>query len=308
MIKARAWPVRAMYMLIAAALAISLFIAAAPAQKVNAAPDEVKAEWSMVDTPTLDGWVVAPESVIYDYALASEGDVAYAVVYAYDETCVDSTPADPAYRLLKSDNGAATWTDLTDTLTDQLADDGYNLTALLQVATDWVDPDFVAVALVVDLYAVTSVHVYISIDGGDTFVDAGEVEDLPAYLDDTAPNYGVSDLAVSYEVDGKRDIAIGGWAVGATYGSAGIFRCTVTGDSPGAWVDATAIAIQNQLGTRTHPIINTAIIGAFARILEIPPMDMIYDAIKEDIHIKPEQNIQASRLAYDSVQVFGLVD
>ncbi|CAB1058915.1 hypothetical protein D1BOALGB6SA_3673 [Olavius sp. associated proteobacterium Delta 1] len=75
-----------------------------------------------------------------------------------------------------------------------------------------------------------------------------------------------------------------------------------------AWVDATAIAIQNQLGTRTHPIINTAIIGAFARIMEIPPMEMICDAIKEDIHTKPEQNIQASQVAYDSVRIVGLVD
>jgi 2-oxoacid:acceptor oxidoreductase gamma subunit (pyruvate/2-ketoisovalerate family) len=79
-----------------------------------------------------------------------------------------------------------------------------------------------------------------------------------------------------------------------------------------AWVDATAIAIQNQLGTRTHPIINTAIIGAFARILEIPPMEMICDAIEEEIHTKPEQNpeqnIQAAQAADDWVQVFGLVD
>ncbi len=75
-----------------------------------------------------------------------------------------------------------------------------------------------------------------------------------------------------------------------------------------AWVDATAIAIRNRLGTRTHPIINTAIIGAFARILEIPPMEMIADAIQEDIHTKPEQNIQACRDAYGGVKVFGLVE
>jgi pyruvate ferredoxin oxidoreductase gamma subunit/2-oxoisovalerate ferredoxin oxidoreductase gamma subunit len=75
-----------------------------------------------------------------------------------------------------------------------------------------------------------------------------------------------------------------------------------------AWVDATAIAIQNRLGTRTHPIINTAIIGAFARILEIPPMAMVCDAIRQDIHTQPEQNIQASQAAYDRVQIFGLVD
>ena len=75
-----------------------------------------------------------------------------------------------------------------------------------------------------------------------------------------------------------------------------------------ARVDATGIAIRNQLGTRTHPIINTAIIGAFARLLEMPPMEMICDAIKEDIAIKPEQNIQAAKEAYENVNVFGLVD
>ncbi len=75
-----------------------------------------------------------------------------------------------------------------------------------------------------------------------------------------------------------------------------------------ACVDATAIAIQNRLGTRTHPIINTAIIGAFARILEMPPMEMICDAINEDIHVKSEQNIQACKDAYKNVQILGLVD
>jgi len=74
-----------------------------------------------------------------------------------------------------------------------------------------------------------------------------------------------------------------------------------------AWVDATAIAIRNQLGSRTHPIINTAIIGAFARILESPPLDTIAAAIQEEIHTKPEQNIQACQDAYESVKIVGLV-
>src|SRR4030042_3931256 len=104
MIQARAWPVRAMYILIAAALAISLFITAAPAQKVSGADDDIAAEWTTVPTPTTEGWVLAPESVIIDYALASAGEVAYAVVYNdYD--------SDDEYYLLKSDDGAATWSD-----------------------------------------------------------------------------------------------------------------------------------------------------------------------------------------------------
>ena len=75
-----------------------------------------------------------------------------------------------------------------------------------------------------------------------------------------------------------------------------------------ACVDATGIAVQNELGTRTHPIINTAMIGAFARILKMPPLEMIAEAIKEDIPIKPAQNIQASKEAYKNVQLYGLIE
>ena len=75
-----------------------------------------------------------------------------------------------------------------------------------------------------------------------------------------------------------------------------------------AWVDATGIAIQNQLGTRTHPIINTAMIGAFGRVLQMPPLEMISGAIKEDISTRPEQNIRAAKNAYDSVQILGPVN
>ena len=74
-----------------------------------------------------------------------------------------------------------------------------------------------------------------------------------------------------------------------------------------ACVDATGIAIRNRLGTPTHPIINTAMIGAFTRMLEMPPLGMIFDAIKEDITINPEQNISASKDAYDGVQLIGIV-
>jgi len=210
-----------MYMLIAAVLAISLLITAAPAQEVRGASNDVNAEWTRVSTPTTDGWVLAPEAVIYDYALADGGDVAYAVVEAYDEDY-----ANYGYRLLKSDDGAATWDDITDALED--ADDGATIFSLLQVATDWEDPDFVAVAV----REAGELRVYISDDGGDTFEDAGEVVDGSVYLDKNK----VSDLAVSYEDDGEREIAIGGQD---TTGNAALFRCTVDGDNPGAWKDAT---------------------------------------------------------------------
>jgi hypothetical protein len=234
MTNARAWSMRALYILIAAAFAIGLFITAAPAQTVNAADDEVKAEWSTVATPTLDGWVLAPESTLDDFAYASEGDVAYVVAQAYDEDW-----ANGGYYLLKSDNGAATWTDLTSGLEDMIdLDDGDYIEALLRVETDGSDPDFVAVAVYWWDNTDTNYHlnVFFSTDGGDTFIDAGEVEDGGLTFNYIMPNYGFTDLAVSPEVDGKRYIAAGGVA---SDGDAGLFRCLITGDSPGAWEDAT---------------------------------------------------------------------
>ena len=75
-----------------------------------------------------------------------------------------------------------------------------------------------------------------------------------------------------------------------------------------ACVDGTGIAIQNQLGTSTHPIINTAMIGAFARIMEMPALEAIADAIKEDILVKPQQNIHASEQAFENVRIIGMID
>jgi len=74
-----------------------------------------------------------------------------------------------------------------------------------------------------------------------------------------------------------------------------------------ACVDATGIAKEYHLGTRTHPIINTAMVGAFARMLAMPPLVAIAEAIREDIPIKPEQNLLASQAAYENVQLIGLV-
>jgi hypothetical protein len=227
MIQTRAWPVKAMYILIAVALAISLFITAAPALKVSAAADDVKAEWDRVPTPTAKDWVLAPNSTIIDYALAEAGDVAYAIVEGWN---FEQDPAAPKYGywLLKSENGAATWTDITDAL--EKVRTTQNITELLLVATDWVDADFVAVALT---ETDATVHVFVSKDGGRTFRDANEVRDVRYFSN---PNF-VSDLAVSFEgADNTRDIAISGRD---DQSNAALFRSTVTGDIAGAWDDAT---------------------------------------------------------------------
>jgi 2-oxoacid:acceptor oxidoreductase gamma subunit (pyruvate/2-ketoisovalerate family) len=74
-----------------------------------------------------------------------------------------------------------------------------------------------------------------------------------------------------------------------------------------ALVDATHIAVRCDLGTRTHPMINTAMIGAFARIMEMPPLDIITAAIRTEIATKPDDNIRALKQAYAQVNMVGLV-
>jgi 2-oxoacid:acceptor oxidoreductase gamma subunit (pyruvate/2-ketoisovalerate family) len=74
-----------------------------------------------------------------------------------------------------------------------------------------------------------------------------------------------------------------------------------------ALVDATHIAVRCDLGTRTHPLINTAMIGAFARIMEMPPLDIIAGAIRTEIANKPDNNIRALKQAYAQVNAVGLV-
>ena len=75
-----------------------------------------------------------------------------------------------------------------------------------------------------------------------------------------------------------------------------------------AFVDANRIASRNQLGTRTHPIVNTAMMGAFAHILGMPPLDAIRAVIQEEIPDTHMQNVAAAEEAYREVQILGLVE
>jgi len=219
MTKTRAWPVKLMYMLIAAALAISLIVIAAPTQRVSADPGLSK--WTKVSTPSQEGVVLAPSSDIVDFAVGATGEVAYAV---FQGSVLKNKAAVSDTWLLKSDDGAATWKDLNDALDDvlQQAGQGEEIDELLQVACDADDPDFLAVALVVD----GEVRVFISDDGGATFKDTGKVN---------IPSNMIFAFEVSPAVAGERNIAIGG-----SNGSKGlIFRSTTQADVATAWIDAT---------------------------------------------------------------------
>ncbi len=67
-------------------------------------------------------------------------------------------------------------------------------------------------------------------------------------------------------------------------------------------VDATKIAVRNGLGSVTQPIVNTAILGAVAKVLKIVSIDSIAAAIEEDVPGKATANIQAAREAFEEAE------
>ncbi len=73
-----------------------------------------------------------------------------------------------------------------------------------------------------------------------------------------------------------------------------------------ATVDASRIALHNRLGSRTHPIVNTSILGAFARATRIVSLDAVCEAIRQEVPAKQEANVEAAREAYESLNFVHL--
>jgi len=70
-----------------------------------------------------------------------------------------------------------------------------------------------------------------------------------------------------------------------------------------ATVDASAVALRHGLGSRTHPIVNTAILGAFARATGIVGLEAVLEAVRELVPQHLEENLAAAREAYERVVV-----
>lgn len=66
-----------------------------------------------------------------------------------------------------------------------------------------------------------------------------------------------------------------------------------------ATINATGIAVKHKLGTLAAPIVNTAIVGAVIKILNLTRLESLLEAIKEGVPIKPEDNMAAAKDAYE---------
>lgn len=70
-----------------------------------------------------------------------------------------------------------------------------------------------------------------------------------------------------------------------------------------ATIDASAIAVEHGLGTRQHPIVNTAILGAFAKQSGLIRLDSVVAAIIDEVPFKQDENAQAARDAFEKVKL-----
>ncbi|MDP8254205.1 MAG: 2-oxoacid:acceptor oxidoreductase family protein [Candidatus Alcyoniella australis] len=67
-----------------------------------------------------------------------------------------------------------------------------------------------------------------------------------------------------------------------------------------ATVDAQSIALRFHLGSRSSPIVNTSILGGFAKATGLVGIDSVVEAIVEEVPIKPDNNAEAARVAYEA--------
>ena len=72
-----------------------------------------------------------------------------------------------------------------------------------------------------------------------------------------------------------------------------------------ATVDATAIAVKHGLGSKEAPIVNTAILGAFAKATGIVKLESIVESIMESAPAKKKENAEAAKDAYEAVILGG---
>lgn len=64
-------------------------------------------------------------------------------------------------------------------------------------------------------------------------------------------------------------------------------------------VDASRIAIANRLGSASSPIVNTAILGCFAKATGLVGIGSVKEAIMGEVPIKAEANALAAQQAFD---------
>jgi len=75
-----------------------------------------------------------------------------------------------------------------------------------------------------------------------------------------------------------------------------------------ATVDASGIARAHGIGSKTQPIVNTAILGAFAVYSQIVSLDAVLEAIRNDVPLATEANVTAAEEAAYAVRTAPMLE
>lgn len=110
----------------------------------------------------------------------------------------------------------------------------------------------------------------------------------------------VLDASILHNTDIGKTVKPGGWIVVNSSGEPDLSR--QSGDFKVATVDANDIAVSHTLGTRQSAIVNTAILGAFAKITGVVKLESLLATIDQFVPVKSEENAEATREAYELVK------
>jgi 2-oxoacid:acceptor oxidoreductase gamma subunit (pyruvate/2-ketoisovalerate family) len=75
----------------------------------------------------------------------------------------------------------------------------------------------------------------------------------------------------------------------------------INGSFRAVGVDAIKIALQHGLGSKSAPVINTVILGAYARVSGDLMLPNLLEAIEKGVPMNPKQNMAAAEAAYQAV-------
>lgn len=73
-----------------------------------------------------------------------------------------------------------------------------------------------------------------------------------------------------------------------------------------ATVDASGIALRHGLGSKTQPIVNTALMGAFAADSGLVRLESVCEAIRSEVPMRVDDNIEAALEAARAVRSAGV--
>jgi 2-oxoacid:acceptor oxidoreductase gamma subunit (pyruvate/2-ketoisovalerate family) len=112
----------------------------------------------------------------------------------------------------------------------------------------------------------------------------------------------VLDHALTETIDVTSGLKTGGWIVINSQSDPQSFH--YKDKFQVAAVNANEIAWRHKLGSRATPIVNTVLLGAFARATELVSLDAVVRAVRDFVPAKKEENEQATIDAYNEVRLF----